>query len=58
MQYRRAKTPGGTYFFTLVTYQRQKLFSTPQTIDLLRQSFRIVTVQLSLGDRNCLGLNL
>jgi putative transposase len=42
MKYRRAKTIGGTYFFTLVTYQRQKLFSTPQTIDLLRQAFRTV----------------
>ncbi|MBR8839569.1 MAG: hypothetical protein DSM106950_37605, partial [Stigonema ocellatum SAG 48.90 = DSM 106950] len=24
MQYRRAKTLGGTYFFTVVTYQREK----------------------------------
>lgn len=45
MQYRRAKTPGGTYFFTIVTYRRQKLFDTPQTVDLLRQAFRTVKQQ-------------
>jgi putative transposase len=39
MQYRRAKTPGATYFFTVVTYQRQALFHEPVTVDLLRQSF-------------------
>lgn len=42
MQYRRAKTAGATYFFTVVTYQRQRLFSQPETIGLLRQSFRTV----------------
>jgi putative transposase len=42
MHYRRAKTPGATYFFTLVTYQRQTLFRDPQTIDLLRTVFRTV----------------
>lgn len=38
MQYRRAKTPGATYFFTLVTYQRQQIFHLPEAIDLLRQA--------------------
>lgn len=42
MYYRRAKTPGATYFFTVVTYQRQTLFHTPQTVDLLRATFRAV----------------
>ena len=42
MQYRRAKTAGATYFFTVVTCQRQKLFHNPETIDLLRQAFRRV----------------
>lgn len=42
MQYRRAKTPGASYFFTVVTYQRQLLFHTPETIDLLRSAFRSV----------------
>ena len=39
MQYRRAKVKGGTYFFTLVTYQRKKIFSDPCNIELLRQVF-------------------
>jgi putative transposase len=42
MQYRRAQTPGATYFFTVVTYQRQTLFGFPETVELLRQSFRLV----------------
>jgi hypothetical protein len=42
MQYRRAKTPGATYFFTVVTYQRQALFHTPKTINLLRSTFHYV----------------
>ena len=29
--YRRVKIKGGTYFFTLVTYHRQRIFSSPQT---------------------------
>ncbi|MGI6741010.1 MAG: REP-associated tyrosine transposase [Brevefilum sp.] len=28
-EYRRIYTPGGIYFFTLVTYQRKKIFSQP-----------------------------
>lgn len=28
-EYRRVMIKGGTYFFTLVTYQRQKIFSSP-----------------------------
>lgn len=40
MQYRRAKTPGATYFFTLVTHQRQGIFHEPEMIALLRQAFR------------------
>lgn len=39
MQYRRAQTPGATYFFTVVTYQRQTLFQHPETVALLRQAF-------------------
>ena len=42
MHYHRAKTPGATYFFTVVTYQRQTLFRAPQTVDLLRTAFRTV----------------
>ena len=35
MRYRRVMLPGGTYFFTIVTYQRRKLFSLPENVDLL-----------------------
>jgi len=42
MQYRRAKNPGATYFFTVVTYQRQKIFHISETVDLLRTAFRTV----------------
>ncbi len=34
--YRRAKTKGGTYFFTVVTYRRQKVFSLPESRRVLR----------------------
>jgi len=42
MYYRRAKTPGATYFFTLVTYQRQSIFNHPNAVEVLRQAFRTV----------------
>jgi putative transposase len=42
MRYRRATTPGGTYFFTVVTYQRQTLFRDPETVTHLRSAFRSV----------------
>ena len=38
MEYRRAKTPGATYFFTVVTYKRQKILCQPENIDLLRKA--------------------
>ena len=42
MQYRRVNTPGAAYFFTVVTYNRQHLFKTPDTVQLLREAFRTV----------------
>jgi putative transposase len=33
---------GGTYFFTVVTYQRQKILASPENIEFLRDSFRKV----------------
>ena len=42
MEYRRAKTPGATYFFTVVTYQRQTIFVDADMVELLRQCFREV----------------
>ncbi|NJL49965.1 MAG: hypothetical protein HC929_24435 [Leptolyngbyaceae cyanobacterium SM2_5_2] len=45
MHYRRAKTPGATYFFTVVTYNRQPLFHDDDTIALLRQAFHTVKAE-------------
>ncbi|MGK7944792.1 MAG: transposase [Microcystaceae cyanobacterium] len=45
MQYRRAKTPGATYFFTLVTHHRRPIFDESENIDLLREAFRYVMKQ-------------
>ena len=42
MRYRRATAPGATYFFTVVTYQRQKLFHEPEMIAHLRKAFHTV----------------
>jgi putative transposase len=42
MEYRRAKTPGGTFFFTVVTYNRRNFLCIPENIVLLRQAFRKV----------------
>ncbi len=42
MYYRRAFIPGGTYFFTVVTARRRKLFGDEASIDVLRQAFRHV----------------
>ena len=40
MRYRRDKTLGGRYFFTLVTEHRQALLTLPENIERLRESFR------------------
>lgn len=45
MRYRRATTPRATYFFTVVTYQQQKVFHVLEIIKALRQAFRIVKVR-------------
>ncbi len=33
MQYRRAKTPKATYFFTVVTYNRHRILCEPENVD-------------------------
>ncbi len=43
MEYRRVLIPGGTYFFTLVTYQRRLILSSPETVERLRAAFRNIT---------------
>ena len=40
MEYRRLFAPGGTYFFTQVTYQRRPILSTPEAVEKLRNAFR------------------
>jgi putative transposase len=42
MRYRRAKVKGGTYFFTLVTFNRVKTFTNPKNVDSLRSAFKDV----------------
>ena len=42
MYYRRDFTPGGTYFFTVVTAKRRPLLAEPTTVTLLRGAFRTV----------------
>jgi putative transposase len=40
--YRRLYIPGGTYFFTVVTYHRQPIFVNDARVELLRYAFREV----------------
>ena len=40
--YRRARTGGATYFFTVVTYRCQPLLTRPEAMDALREAFRSV----------------
>jgi len=40
--YRRYFVPGGTYFFTVVTYQRRPLFASGQNVQRLRNALREV----------------
>ena len=42
MRYRRARVKGGTYFFTVVTHNRAKVFNRSVNVELLRQAFRTV----------------
>jgi len=39
-QYRRATTPGGTYFFTVVTWKRRKWFENESNVEILRAALR------------------
>jgi putative transposase len=42
MQYRRAFTPGGTLFFTVVTHDRRPLLASAEAVAVLRAAFRSV----------------
>jgi len=35
MRYRRSKTPGAAYFFTIVTFRRRKILCEPENRELL-----------------------
>jgi putative transposase len=39
MRYRRARAPGGTYFFTVVTFARLKFLTDAQPLSILRGAF-------------------
>ena len=45
MRYRRSKTPGATYFFTVLTYRRRGFLCEPDNVRLLREAFRKVKQQ-------------
>ena len=42
MQYRRAFSPGGSFFFTVVTQERKPIFANPEAVEVLRDAFRHV----------------
>jgi len=44
MRYRRTFAPGGAFFFTVVTFAREKILAQEPAILLLRQAFRSVMV--------------
>ena len=42
MRYRRLKVEGASYFFTVVTFERRKLFGEPEAVELLNEAiFRV-----------------
>jgi len=45
MQYRRSRSSGSSYFFTLVTYNRHPILCELGNIDLLRDSFKRVMIK-------------
>ena len=54
-EYRRVKLKGSTYFFTLVTYQRQRIFSSPEPVSLLIDSInRIKTYHPFIIEAHCI----
>jgi putative transposase len=46
MEYRRLFIPGGTYFFTVVTFERRPIFSDPQAVEVLRDAFRYTLARM------------
>ncbi len=48
MRYRRSQTPGATFFFTVVTYERKKILCLGENPRLLRQAFETVKAKYPL----------
>jgi REP element-mobilizing transposase RayT len=48
MEYRRAKTPGGTFFFTVVTHNRRKFLYTSEIIRQI-EAGRVITCPPDVG---------
>jgi putative transposase len=44
-EYRRVYRPGGTYFFTVVTYGRRPLFADAANVERLRTAIRVVRAE-------------
>ena len=40
MDYRRSTQPGGNFFFTLVTHQRQKILIQPENVARINDAFK------------------
>ncbi len=48
MQYRRSKIPGATFFFTVVTYRRNKILCHEANVALIKEAFLQVTTYTRL----------
>jgi len=46
-EYRRAHVSGGTFFFTIVTYERRPIFEDPSNVQLLRNAIAVVRAERS-----------
>src|SRR3989304_1477359 len=46
MQYRRSRTKGGSFFFTVVTHERQKILCHEGNAGLVKDAFRHIASQL------------
>ena len=49
--YRRAYTPGGAIFLTLVTFNRRPIFAEPDSVKRLRQAATPVKAEMPLSLR-------
>jgi putative transposase len=45
MRYRRARTKGGTFFFTVVVFKRGKIFCNKEDVSILREAFKHVSIE-------------